>query len=67
MDPFLDALAEVQRVAAALTGLGIDYALGGSMASSLLGVPRFTRDADLMVSPFAGREQALAGYGQIAR
>lgn len=62
MDPFLDALSEVRRVAAALTGLGIDYALGGSMASSLLGVPRFTRDADLMVAPFAGREPALAGH-----
>ena len=29
------------------------------MASSLLSIPRFTQDADLMVDPFAGREIEL--------
>jgi hypothetical protein len=54
-----ESLEVVQEVAAALTALGIPYALGGSMASSLLGRPRFTQDADITVEPFAGREAAL--------
>lgn len=55
-----DEIREVAAVAQALAGLGIQYALGGSMASSLLGVPRQTRDADLTVEPFPGREAELA-------
>jgi hypothetical protein len=55
-----EEIGEVGRVAQALTGLGIGYALGGSMASSLLGVPRQTRDADLTVEPFPGQEATLA-------
>src|SRR5262249_20198420 len=51
-------LREVVRV---LVGLGIPYALGGSMASSIDGVDRYTRDADLTVEPFPGREAHLAG------
>lgn len=54
-----EQIDDIRKVARALTGLAIPYALGGSMASSLLGVPRFTRDADLTVEPFPGREQAL--------
>jgi hypothetical protein len=49
----------LQEVTTALDGVGIPYALGGSMASSLQGRPRFTQDADIMVEPFAGREAAL--------
>lgn len=60
MDQFGEGVREVRRVAAALTTIGVRYALGGSMASSLLGTPRFTRDADLTIDPFPGREQALA-------
>ena len=55
-----DSLKELRRVTGILVSLQIDYALGGSMASSLLGVPRFTQDADLMVEPFGGRESLLA-------
>ena len=47
-------------MSAALTSLEIPHALGGSMASSLLGVPRYTQDADLTAEPFPGRERALA-------
>src|SRR5713101_6861983 len=39
------------EVMAAFTRLNIAYALGGSWASSLLGEPRFTQDADLTVAP----------------
>jgi hypothetical protein len=59
MDRFNDDLCEVVRVGGVLHALGIRYALGGSMASSLLSIPRFTQDADLMVEPFAGRENEL--------
>jgi hypothetical protein len=40
-----------------LDRLRIDYAIGGSIASSLHGVNRMTRDADLTVEPFRGREE----------
>ncbi len=50
----------LRRVVGVLDALGIPYALGGSMASSIHGVMRFTRDADLTVEPFPGREQLLA-------
>lgn len=59
MDRFNEDLYEVAYVGRALDKLGIRYALGGSMASSLLSIPRFTQDADLMVEPFAGREAEL--------
>jgi hypothetical protein len=36
--------------------LGIGYAIGGSIASSMHGIGRMTRDADVTVEPFAGRE-----------
>jgi hypothetical protein len=53
----LAVLCDVLRV---FTELGIPHALGGSMASSLYGVARFTRDADITVEPFAGKEEAFA-------
>jgi hypothetical protein len=36
--------------------LGIGYAIGGSIASSLHGIGRMTRDADVTAEPFPGRE-----------
>jgi hypothetical protein len=39
----------VVEIAGILDGLGVQYALGGSMASSLLGEPRSTVDVDLAV------------------
>jgi hypothetical protein len=53
----LHDLREVLRV---FTDLGIPYALGGSMASSVYGVGRYTRDADVTAEPFPGREARLA-------
>jgi hypothetical protein len=40
--------------------LGIGFALGGSWASSLHGIPRDTRDADITAEPFPGREAEFA-------
>lgn len=46
MDPF----EITHQVVAALERQGIEYFLGGSLASSLHGEPRFTQDADLVVN-----------------
>ncbi|PKL50555.1 MAG: hypothetical protein CVV39_01485 [Planctomycetes bacterium HGW-Planctomycetes-1] len=35
-----------------LDELKIEYAIGGSIASSIYGTPRFTQDADITVQPF---------------
>jgi hypothetical protein len=59
-----DNLEVVQEVVSILSAMAIEYALGGSMASSLLGKPRFTQDADLTVEPFPGKEEAfVARFG----
>ena len=42
----------LERLAEVLDGLGIPYAIGGSIASSMYGTVRFTRDADIGVYPF---------------
>jgi hypothetical protein len=55
-----DDVQVLREVVEALDRLAIPYALGGSMASSVYGVMRYTQDADLTVEPFPGREQALA-------
>ncbi len=57
--PSDESLPVVQHVAAIFTQLGVPYALGGSMASTIHGEPRFTEDADLMVEPFPGLESTL--------
>jgi hypothetical protein len=54
-------LREVREVIRVLVQLGIPYALGGSMASSVHGRDRYTRDADLTAEPFPGKEELLAG------
>ncbi len=43
-----EALQATLEVARVLEGLGIPYLLGGSLASSLHGIPRTTEDADLV-------------------
>jgi hypothetical protein len=54
----------VQEVASIFGALDIPYALGGSIASSLLGKPRFTEDPDLAVEPFPGKEpELIARFG----
>jgi hypothetical protein len=55
-----DDLRTLQEVAAAFTQASIPYALGGSLASSIHGVSRYTRDADITVEPFPGQEARLA-------
>ena len=42
-----------------LERLGISYAIGGSMASSIYGMVRFTQDADITVVPFAKQADEL--------
>jgi hypothetical protein len=54
--PTLQDFAEVAQV---FTRLGIAYALGGSMASSVFSIGRHTNDADVMVEPFPGKEAEL--------
>lgn len=45
-------IAVLERLAEVLDALGIPYAIGGSIASSLYGTVRFTRDADIALYPF---------------
>lgn len=45
-------IAVLERVTEVLDVLGIPYAIGGSIASSMYGTVRFTRDADLGVLSF---------------
>jgi hypothetical protein len=54
--PFAPVLRTVLRV---FDKLGIAYAIGGSIASSLHGIGRMTRDADVSVEPFPGKDAAL--------
>jgi hypothetical protein len=60
VDQNLSNLRGVREVIAVFDRLGIPYALGGSFASSLHGIDRYTRDADITVEPFPGKEQQLA-------
>jgi hypothetical protein len=43
-----DPFAIAARLASALDGLRVPYAVGGSLASSLHGVPRATNDVDIV-------------------
>jgi hypothetical protein len=43
----------IQKLTDLLDQLSIVYAIGGSIASSVYGVIRFTQDADITVSPFS--------------
>lgn len=52
-------LSVLREVIGVLERLGIPYALGGSMASSVYGVARFTQDADLLAASFPGQEEAF--------
>lgn len=44
-----DALRATLAIVATLEELGLDYLIGGSLASSLHGIPRSTQDADVVV------------------
>ncbi len=60
-----DAVTVSARVARAFEELGISYLLGGSIASSLHGIPRATEDVD-MVALIPGRQVAdvVAALGE---
>jgi hypothetical protein len=65
VNPPNENLQVLQEVIAALSSLGIPYALGGSLASCVFGLMRTTQDADLSVEPFPGKEAALcACFGE---
>jgi len=48
--PTAEAIEVTSRVARLLERLGVSYCVGGSLASSLYGIPRSTQDADLAVA-----------------
>jgi hypothetical protein len=57
-------ISNLREVLRAFTDLGIVYALGGSMASSVYGIDRYTRDADVTAAPFPGLEgQLVQAFG----
>lgn len=55
-----DLLAALRPVVDALDSLGIPYLLGGSVASSLYGLPRSTADADLVAAVEEEHAERLA-------
>lgn len=56
-----DPLLVVAKVAAALDRLGVRYVVGGSLASSLFGVPRSTQDVDVVAEL---REEHVAAFAE---
>jgi len=56
-----EELAVAIRIARGLEGLGLRYLIGGSVASSLHGVPRATNDIDLLVEVPGGRVDEIVG------
>ena len=59
MDQPTDNLHVLREVLAAFDSLGIAYAVGGSLASGIHGITRYTSDADVSVEPFEGLEGRL--------
>jgi hypothetical protein len=55
-----EPIAVTLRVADALEKLGVRYLVGGSLASSVHGIPRSTQDVDLLVELPGARVDALA-------
>lgn len=49
----------IKRLTDILDELKIGYAIGGSIASSIYGTPRFTQDADITVQPFLSVAERL--------
>lgn len=62
MDQPTDNLRVLHEVLAVFDSLGIVYAIGGSLASGIHGVSRFTSDADVFVEPFEGLEGPLVAW-----
>lgn len=64
MDQSTDNLRVLLEVLEAFDSLGIAYAIGGSLASGIHGITRYTADADVSVEPFEGLEsQLVARFG----
>ena len=55
-----ESIAVALTVADALEGLGVDYAIGGSLASAVHGVMRATMDADVVADLRAEHAEPLA-------
>lgn len=61
----MQTLHDLREVLRVFTALGVPYALGGSMASSIYGTWRSTFDADITAEPFPGKEsQLVAAFGE---
>jgi hypothetical protein len=58
----MDLLQELDRLVAALSRRGVDYAFCGGVALAIHGVPRATQDIDLLASP-----EDLSRVREIAR
>jgi hypothetical protein len=52
----------IRAVVEILDRMQLPYAIGGSIASSTFGSPRFTQDADITIEPFPGREPEFAAH-----
>jgi hypothetical protein len=68
-----DLVEAITPVVAVLEQLGVDYLIGGSVASSILGIPRATNDADLVadlrsehIAPFIAALQADYYLSEVA-
>ena len=57
---FGETLLVTSTVGDALTSLGVDWYVGGSVASSIHGIPRATQDADLVATLRPGQGRKLA-------
>lgn len=56
-----EPLVVVAHLAATLDAVGIPYVVGGSLASSVYGIPRATQDVDLVADMKAEHAEPLAG------
>lgn len=57
---FSEPVAVVARVARMLDDLGVRYLVGGSLASSIYGIPRATQDVDIVAELRAGHVEPFA-------
>lgn len=60
MSAVLEVVEVALAVARALESIGVDYALGGSVATSLQGEPRSTNDIDFAVRRVSGSSLDVA-------
>lgn len=60
LPPAADLIAATRQVIAELDALEIPYFVGGSLASSLHGIPRGTMDGDIVITPMPRHCRPLA-------